>query len=61
MRMDETIGTNRETSTTDKKWQTVSEQRSNTIQKTNTHAPTTTMSFFGQKIPQDPKTSAVRS
>ena len=59
MKMDETIETDRETIETDEQWQTVSNQRSNKIQKTNTHAPTTTMSFFGQKIPQNSKTSGV--
>jgi hypothetical protein len=44
MKMDET---DRETSETDENWQTVTNQRSNKVQKTNTHAPTTTMSFFG--------------
>ena len=29
--------------------------------KTNTHAPTTTVSFFGQTIPQDPNTDGVHS
>ena len=61
MKMDETIETDRETIETDEKWQTLSNQRSNKIQKTNTHAPTTATSFFGQKIPQDPKTSGVHS
>ena len=61
MKMHETIETNRETIETDEKWQTVSNQRSNKIQKTNMHAPTTAMSFFGQKIPQDSKNSGVRS
>jgi hypothetical protein len=50
MKMDETIETDRETSETDEKWQTVNNQRLNTIQKTNTHASTTTMSFFRQTI-----------
>ena len=50
MKMDETSETDRETIDTDEKWQTVSNQRSNKIQKSNTHAPTTAMSFFGQKI-----------
>jgi hypothetical protein len=61
MKMDETVETNGETSETDEKWQTVSNQRSNKIQKINTQAPTTTMSFFGQKVPQDSKTSGVHS
>ena len=61
MKMDETIETDRETIDTDEKWQTVSNQRSNKIQKSNTHAPTTSVSFFGQKIPQDSKSSGVHS
>ena len=60
-KMDETIETDRETIETDEKWQTVNNQRSNKIQKTNTHAPTTTMSFFGQTLPQDPKADGVHS
>ena len=59
--MDETVETNRETSETDEKWQTVTNQRSNKVQKTNTHAPTTTMSFFGQTVPQNLKTDGVHS
>ena len=61
MKMDETIETDRETSETDEKWQTVSHQRLNKIQKNNTHAPPITMSFFGQKIPQGLKNSGVHS
>ena len=61
MKMDEAVETDRETSESDENWQTVMNQRSNKIQKTNNHAPTTTMSFFGQKIPQDQKTSGVHS
>ena len=60
-KMDETIETDRETIETDEKWQMVNNQRSNKIQKTNTHAPTTTMSFFGQTIPQDSKADGVHS
>ena len=59
--MDETIENDRETIETDEKWQTVNNQRSNKIQKTNTHAPTTTMSFFGQTILQDSKADGVHS
>ena len=58
MKMDET---DRETSETDENWQTVTNQRSNKLQKTNTYAPTTAMSFFGQTIPQNPKTGGVHS
>ena len=61
MKMDDTIETDRETSETDEKWQMVSNQRSNNIHKTDTHAPTTTMGFFGQTIPQDSKISGVYS
>ena len=61
MRMNETLETDRETIETDEKWQTVSNQRLNMIQKNNMHAPTTTMRFFGQKISQDWKTSGVHS
>ena len=61
MKMDETVETERETSETDENWQTVTNQRSNKVQKTNTHAPTTTMSFFGQTVPQNPKTEGVHS
>jgi hypothetical protein len=48
MKMDETIDTARETIETDENWQTVSNQRSKKMQKANTHAPSSTMSFFGQ-------------
>ena len=61
MKMDETIETDRETIATDDKWQTVSNQRSNKIHKTNTLARTTTMSFFGQAILQDSKAGGVHS
>ena len=61
MKMDETIDTDRVTNETDEKWQSVSHQRSNNIQKTDTHAPTTAMSFFRQKVTQDSKTSGVHS
>ena len=61
MKMDETVETERETSEIDENWQTVTNQRSNKLQKTNTHAPTTTMSFFGQTIPQNPNTDGVHS
>ena len=61
MKMDETIETDRETIETDEQWQTVSKQRSNKIQKTNTHAPTTTKSFFVQMVLQDSKTSEVHT
>jgi hypothetical protein len=61
MNMDKTVETDRETSETDENWQTVTNQRSNKLQKTNTHAPTTTMSFFGQTVPQNLKTDAVHS
>ena len=61
MKIDETVGTVRETIEADEEWQTVSNQRSDKIQKTNTHSPTTTMSFFGQKIPQDSKADGVHS
>ena len=61
IKMDETIETDRETIETDEKWQMVNNPRSNKIQKTNTHAPTTTMSFFGQTIPKDSRTSGVQS
>ena len=60
-KMDETVETNGETSETDENWQTVTNQRSNKLQKTNNYAPTTTMSFFGQTIPQNPKTNGVHS
>ena len=60
-KMDETVETDRDTSETDDNWQTVTNQRSNKLQKTNSHAPTTTMSFFGQTIPQNPKTNGVHS
>ena len=61
MKMDEIIDTDRETSETDENWQTVTIRRSNKIQKTNMHASAIIMSFFGQKIPQDSKTSGVHS
>ena len=64
MKMDETVETvetDRETSESDENWQTVMNQRSNKVQKTNSHAPTTTMSFFGQTIPQDSKANGVHS
>ena len=56
MKMDETIETDREMSEIDENWQTVMNQRSSKVQKTNTNAPMTTMSFFGQMVPQDSKT-----
>ena len=58
MKMDET---DRETSEIDENWQTVMNQRSNKIQKTNTHAPMTAMSFFGYTVPQYLKTYGVHS
>jgi hypothetical protein len=61
MKMEDTIETDKETIDTDEKWQTVSNQRSNKIQKSNTHAPTTSMSFFGQTIPHDSKADGVHS
>ena len=61
MKMDETVETDRETSESDENWQTVMNQRSNKVQKTNTLAPTTTMSFFGQTVPQNPKTDGVHA
>ena len=61
MKMDETVETDRETSESDENWQTVMNQRSNKVQKTNIHAPTTNMSFFGQTVPQNPKTDGVHS
>ena len=61
MKMDETVETDRETSETDENWETVTNERSNKVQKTNTHAPTTTMSFFGQTVPQNLKTDGVHS
>ena len=57
-KMDET---DRDTSETDENWQTVTNQRSNKLQKTNSHAPTTAMSFFGQAVPQKLKTDGVHS
>ena len=51
MKMDETVETDRETSESDENWQTVMNQRLNKVQKTNTHAPMTAMSFFGQTAP----------
>ena len=59
MKMDETIETDRETSKVDGDWQVVSNQRSNKMQKTNTHTPTATMSFSEQTIPQNSKTDGV--
>jgi hypothetical protein len=61
MMMDETVDTDRATSEIDDKWHTVTNQRSNKVQKTNSHAPTTTMSFFGQTVPQNLKTDGVHS
>ena len=61
MKMDETVETDREAIEADEKWQTVSNQRSNKIQKSNTHAPTTTLSFFRQPIPQNLKDDGVYS
>ena len=61
MKMEEIIETDRETSKTDEQWQTFSSQRSNKIQKINTHASTTTMSFCGQTIPRDSKADGVHS
>ena len=49
LNMDETVETDRETSETDDNWQTVTNQRSNEVQKTNTHAPTRTMSFLDRR------------
>ena len=60
-KMDENVDADRETSETDDNWQTVLNQRLNKVQKTNTHAPTTTMSFTGQTVPQNPKTDGVHS
>jgi cobalamin-dependent methionine synthase I len=60
-KMDETVDTNEETSETDENWQTITNQRSNKFRKTDTHAPTTAMSFFGQKVPQDLPTNGVHS
>ena len=60
-KMDEAIEIDRETIETDDNWQTVTNQRSNKVQKTNSHAPVTTMSFFGQKVPQDSKTDGFHS
>ena len=51
-KMDENVDTDRDTSETDNNWQTVTNQRSNKFHKTNEHTSTTTMSFFGQSIPQ---------
>ena len=45
----------------DENWQTVMNQRSNKVLKTNIHAPTTTMRFFGQRVPQNPQTDGVHS
>jgi hypothetical protein len=61
MKMDETVDTDRGSSETDYSWQKVTNQRSNKIQKTNTNAPTSTMSFFGQTVPQNLKTDGVHS
>ena len=61
MKMDETIETDRHTSDFDQKWQTVNNPRLKKIPKNNTHAPTTTMSFFGQTVPQDSKADGVHS
>ena len=61
IKMDETGETDRETSENDENWQTVMNQRSNTIQKTNTHSSTATMSFFRHTIPQNLKTNGVHS
>ena len=61
MKMGETVETNGETSETHEKWQTAGNQRSNKIQNTNTHTPTTTLSCFRKPIPQDSKPSAVHS
>ena len=61
MKMDGTIETDRETSDTDEEWQTVSNQRPSKIQKTTMHAPTTTMSSFGQTVPRNLKTDGVHS
>ena len=60
-KMDENVDTARDTSETDDNWQTVTNQRSNKLQKTNTHAPTATMGFFGQMVPQNLKTDGVHS
>ena len=59
MKIDETVETNRETGETDENWSTVTNQRSSKLQ--NNHAPTTTMSFFGQAVPQNLKTDGVHS
>ena len=61
MKMDETVETERETSESDANWQTFMNQRSNKVQKTNTHAPMTTMSFFEQTVPHNLKTDGVHS
>ena len=60
-KMDENVDTDRDTSETDDNWQTVTNQRSSKVQKTSANVPMTTMSFFGQKVPQDSKTSGVHS
>ena len=60
-KMDETVETDRDTSETVDNWQTVTNQRSNKLQKNNSHAPTTAMSFFGQAVPQNLKTDGVHS
>ena len=49
VKMDESVETDREKSESDENWQTVTNQRSNKVQKTHTHAPTTTMSFFDSR------------
>ena len=61
MKMDETVETDRKTSETDENWQTIINQRSNDVRKTNTHAPTTTTSFFGQTISKNLKIDGVHS
>ena len=61
MQMDEAVDNDRETSESDENWQTVMNQRSNKIQKTNTHAPMTATSFFGQTVYQNLKTDGIHS
>jgi hypothetical protein len=50
-----------ESSETDESWQKVTNQPSNKVQKTDTNAPTTTVSFLGQTVPQNLKTDGVYS
>jgi hypothetical protein len=55
------VETDTESSETDESWQKDTNQRSNKVQKTNTNAPTTTMSFLGQTVPQNLRTDGVHS